>query len=35
VDRAGRGPARVVCQARGLADKREHEHHEPLKLFEV
>jgi calcineurin-like phosphoesterase family protein len=35
IERPGRSPARVVCQARGLADKREIENHEPMKLFEV
>ena len=31
----GRAPMRVVCQARGLADKGEPEGWEPLKLIEV
>jgi predicted phosphodiesterase len=35
VDRAGRRPARVVCNARGLADKGEDQGHEPLLLLEV
>ena len=35
VDRAGRRPARVVCQARGLASKGEAEGHDPLRVFEV
>jgi hypothetical protein len=35
VDRAGRAPARVVCNARGLASKNEHEGYDALKLFEV
>jgi predicted phosphodiesterase len=33
--RSGRAPARVACNARGLAHKREHVGHEPLKLFEI
>jgi hypothetical protein len=35
VARPGRQPARVVCQARGHADKGECEHYEAGKLFEV
>ena len=35
VDRAGRAPSRVVCQALGLAAKGEHEGHEPGKLIEI
>lgn len=35
VDRPGRAPARVVCQARGLASKGEAEGHDPLRLLDV
>ena len=35
VDRAGRRPTRVVCQARGLVDKGEAEGYEPHCLIEV
>ncbi|MEK8048342.1 metallophosphoesterase [Ideonella margarita] len=35
VDRPGRAPSRVVCQARGLVKKGEAETHDPLKLIEV
>lgn len=35
VDRAGRVPARVVCQARGLGKKGETAGYEPGRLFEV
>jgi Calcineurin-like phosphoesterase len=35
VDRPGRLPARVVCQARGLVLKGEAEGHDPLRLIEV
>ena len=35
VERPGRAPTRVVCQARGLAKKGETEAYEPLKLFTV
>lgn len=35
VDRAGRRPTRVVCNARGLAAKGEDEGHDPLRLIEV
>lgn len=35
VPRAGRGDARVVCQARGLASKGEAEGHDPLRLLTV
>lgn len=35
VDRAGRRPTRVVCNARGLATKREDEGHDPLRLIEI
>jgi hypothetical protein len=35
VPRGGRAPARVVCNARGLVSKGEHEGHDPLALFEV
>jgi predicted phosphodiesterase len=33
--RAGRAPARVVCNARGLADKDEHQGHDPLLTLEL
>ena len=35
VDRAGRAPSRVVCQARGLEKKGEAQGFDPLKLWEV
>ncbi|MFT3818722.1 MAG: metallophosphoesterase [Rubrivivax sp.] len=35
VARPGQAPARVVCQARGLAAKGEAEGHEPLRLIEA
>ncbi len=35
LDRSGRAPARVVCQARGLSRKDEPAGHEPLRLIEV
>ncbi len=35
VDRAGRRPTRVVCQARGLANKGEAEGFDPQRVFEV
>jgi len=35
VARAGRAPTRVVCQARGLADKDETEGYAPDKLIEI
>jgi hypothetical protein len=35
VDRPGRAPARVVCQARGLAGKGECAGFDPGRLFEV
>ena len=35
VERAGRRPTRVVCQARGLASKGEAEGHDPLRVFEI
>lgn len=35
VDRAGRHPSRVVCQARGLEKKGETRGFDPLKLWEV
>ncbi len=35
VERAGRRPARVVCQARGLASKGEAVGHDPLRVLEV
>jgi hypothetical protein len=35
VDRPGRAPARVVCQARGLAKKGEAAGFDPCRLFEV
>ncbi|MBL8328947.1 MAG: metallophosphoesterase [Rubrivivax sp.] len=35
VPRAGRRPARVVCQARGLVRKGEAEGHDPLRCFDV
>jgi hypothetical protein len=35
VPRPGRAPARVVCQARGLAGKGEAAGHDPLRLIEV
>ncbi|MEO5732149.1 MAG: phosphoesterase [Rubrivivax sp.] len=35
VPRSGRAPARVVCQARGLASKGEVEGHDPLALLEI
>jgi Calcineurin-like phosphoesterase len=35
VNRAGRLPMRVVCQARGLADKGETEGYDPGKIIEV
>lgn len=35
VDRAGRRPTRVVCQARGLATKGEAQGHDPLRLIEL
>jgi len=35
VDRAGRTPSRVVCQARGHADKGESDNYQASKLFEV
>lgn len=35
VARAGRAPSRVVCQARGLAHKGEHQGLDPLRLLEV
>lgn len=35
VDRPGRLPARVVCHARGLASKGEHEGFDPARLIEV
>ena len=35
VDRAGRAPTRVVCQALGLANKGEQEGFEPGKLIEI
>jgi hypothetical protein len=35
VDRAGRTPTRVVCQARGHADKGESDNYQASKLFEV
>ena len=35
VDRPGRAPARVVCQARGLAKKGETHGFDPSRLFEV
>jgi Calcineurin-like phosphoesterase len=35
VQRAGRAPARVVCQARGLEKKGESDGFDPLKLIEV
>jgi hypothetical protein len=35
VDRPGRRPSRVVCQARGLASKGEAEGFDPLRLIEI
>jgi hypothetical protein len=35
VDRPGRAPARVVCQARGLVKKGEATGFDPCRLFEV
>jgi hypothetical protein len=35
VSRAGRKATRVVCNARGLASKGEHQGFDPLRLFEV
>ena len=35
VPRAGRRPSRVVCQARGLVHKSEHEGFDALRVFEV
>jgi hypothetical protein len=35
VARPGRAPSRVVCQARGLADKGEDEGFDPLRVIEV
>jgi hypothetical protein len=35
VPRAGRAPARVVCNARGLAKKGEEQGHEPLKTVDL
>jgi predicted phosphodiesterase len=35
VNRAGRLPSRVVCQARGLAKKAEHIGLDPLRVFEL
>ena len=35
VERPGRRPARVVCQARGLQAKGEADGHDPLRLIEV
>lgn len=35
IERPGRRPSRVVCQARGLAKKGETEGYEPLRLFTV
>jgi hypothetical protein len=35
VDRPGRRPTRVACNARGLADKGENEGHDPLRLIEL
>jgi calcineurin-like phosphoesterase family protein len=35
LDRPGRAPARVVCQARGLAKKGEAAGFDPCRLFEV
>ena len=35
VPRAGRAPARVVCQARGLAGKGEDQGHDPLRVITV
>ena len=35
VERPGRHPSRVVCQARGLPKKGESVGHDPLRLFEV
>lgn len=34
VERAGRAPTRVVCQARGLASKGEADDHDPSRLIE-
>ncbi|MFZ2986428.1 metallophosphoesterase [Ideonella sp.] len=33
IDRAGQRPARVVCQARGLAHKNEHLGHDPMRVL--
>lgn len=35
VGRPGAAPSRVVCQARGLSTRREHEGHDPLKLIRL
>jgi hypothetical protein len=35
VERAGRAPMRLVCQARGMADKGEIDGFDPTRLFEV
>lgn len=35
VDRPGRRPTRVACNARGLAPKGEHEAHDPLRLIDL
>lgn len=35
VDRPGRRPARVACNARGLVDKGEAEGHDPLRIVEL
>ena len=35
IDRAGRAPVRVVCNARGLAGKGEHIGHDPLRTIEL
>lgn len=35
VDRPGRSPTRVVCQARGLVKKGEHLGHDPFRQFDV
>ena len=35
VPRPGAAPSRVLCQARGLSSRREHEGHDPLRLIRI
>ena len=35
VERPGRPPTRVVCQARGLSNKGEHEGFDPLRTLSI